>query len=198
MVDRVKSHSLSRDVETDENTGIQYVHYGDIHTKVADKITSSSKLPFIKKGTYEYLKQGDVIIADASEDYKGIATPSVILEKGDSELVAGLHTIALRPFDMDSTYLYYLLNSESFKKHGYRVGTGMKVFGITFSNVLNYISYFPNIEEQRKIGAILLNIDDTIALQKIDYEIKNRITLSSIILFFGYILDKYLITLSLS
>ncbi|MFW7387187.1 restriction endonuclease subunit S, partial [Vagococcus fluvialis] len=53
-------------------------------------------------------------------------------------------------------------------------------------------------DEQQKIGTFFKSLDNTIALQKIDYEIKNRITLSSIILFFGYILDKYLITLSLS
>ncbi|MFW7384277.1 restriction endonuclease subunit S [Vagococcus fluvialis] len=66
------------------------------------------------------------------------------------------------------------------------------------SDIENINIIIPNKEEQEKIGTFFKNLDDTIALQKIDYEIKNRITLSSIILFFGYILDKYLITLSLS
>ena len=45
MVDRLKSYPLSRDVETSDYTGYKYIHYGDIHTKVADKIDKSSNLP---------------------------------------------------------------------------------------------------------------------------------------------------------
>ncbi|MBB5177453.1 type I restriction enzyme S subunit [Melissococcus plutonius] len=166
MVERVKSYSLSRDVETLEDTDIKYVHYGDIHTKVADRVTKLSNLPFIKYDDYEFIQKGDVIVADASEDYKGIATPSVIIEDVGYKLVAGLHTIALRPFDMDSVFLYYLMNSNSFRKHGYRVGTGMKVFGISYSNILNFETYFPQIDEQKKIGWMLLKIDDSIALHQ--------------------------------
>ena len=66
------------------------------------------------------------------------------------------------------------------------------------SDIENINIIIPNKEEQEKIGTFFKNLDDTIALQKIDYEIKNRITLSSIILSLYYILDKYLITLSLS
>ena len=57
IVDRVKSYSLSRDVETTEYTGYKYIHYGDIHTKVADIIDEFSDLPNIKAGNYELLKK---------------------------------------------------------------------------------------------------------------------------------------------
>ncbi|RJG21657.1 restriction endonuclease subunit S [Paenibacillus thiaminolyticus] len=166
IFDRVKSYALSRNVETSENTGIKYVHYGDIHTKVADKVSNTSKIPSIKQGKYEFLNKGDLILADASEDYQGIATPAVIVEDTEFNVVAGLHTIALRPKNMNPLFLYYLIQSPIFRKYGYKVGSGMKVFGISVSNVLNFETFFPSIEEQIKIGNFLRSVDDTIALHQ--------------------------------
>lgn len=166
LVSRVKSYSLSRDVETLEHSEYRYVHYGDIHTKLADVIDESSLLPSIKPGNYELLDKYDLILADASEDYQGIATPAVVTISPSYKLVAGLHTIALRPISVDSIYLYYIFNSRNFRKHGYRVGTGMKVFGISVSNVLNFEGRFPSIDEQHRVGKFLKKIDETIALHQ--------------------------------
>ncbi|MFZ7934797.1 restriction endonuclease subunit S [Bacillus thuringiensis] len=166
IVDRVKSYSLSRDVETSEYTGYKYIHYGDIHTKVADVIDESSNLPNIKAGNYELLEKGDLVLADASEDYQGIATPAVITIDIPYKLVSGLHTIALRPKQVDPLFLYYLINSPTFRKYGYKTGTGMKVFGISVTNLLKFEGMFPLLEEQTKIGNFLKQLDDTIALQQ--------------------------------
>lgn len=165
VVDHVKSYSLSRDVEKIEDTGMKYVHYGDIHTKVANIIVANSNLPNIELGDYITLEKGDLILADASEDYKGIAEPAILTIQPDYKLVAGLHTIALRPIDIDSFFLYYLFKSSAFKEYGYRIGTGMKVFGITANNVLNFEFMLPSIEEQRFIGNFLKSLDDKIDLQ---------------------------------
>lgn len=43
------------------------------------------------------MKSGDVIVADASEDYKGIADAAVIIDDLPYVIISGLHTIALRP-----------------------------------------------------------------------------------------------------
>ncbi|UOR14173.1 restriction endonuclease subunit S [Halobacillus amylolyticus] len=163
IVDRLKSYSLSRNVETSEYTGYKYVHYGDIHTKVADVIDESSNLPNIKAGNYELLEKGDLVLADASEDYQGIAAPAVITINTPYKLVSGLHTIALRPKQVDSLFLYYLIHSQTFRKYGYKTGTGMKVFGISVKNVLEFEGVFPLIEEQSKIGNFFKNLDDIIA-----------------------------------
>ncbi|AWG39568.1 MULTISPECIES: restriction endonuclease subunit S [Bacillus] len=166
IVDRVKSYSLSRDVETTEYTGYKYIHYGDIHTKVADIIDEFSDLPNIKAGNYELLKKGDLVLADASEDYQGIAAPAVITIDVPYKLVSGLHTIALRPKQIDSLFLYYLINSQTFRKYGYKAGTGMKVFGISATNLLRFESLFPTFEEQTKMGNFFKRLDDTIALHQ--------------------------------
>lgn len=168
IVDRLKSYSLSRDVETNEYTGYKYIHYGDIHTKVADVIDESSNLPNIRAGNYELLQKGDLVLTDASEDYQGIATPAVITIDMPYKLVSGLHTIALRPKSeqVDSLFLYYLINSPIFKKYGYKAGTGMKVFGISVTNLLKFESVFPLFEEQAEIGNFFKKLDDTISLHQ--------------------------------
>lgn len=166
IVDRVKSYSLSRDVETSEYTGYKYIHYGDIHTKVADIIDEFSNLPNIKAGNYELLEKGDLVLTDASEDYQGIATPAVITIDMPYKLVSGLHTIALRPKQVDSLFLYYLINSSTFRKYGYRIGTGMKVFGISVTNLLKFEGMFPLLEEQTKIGNFLKQLDEMIGLHQ--------------------------------
>lgn len=167
LVTKEKSYSLSRDVETEKETETRYIHYGDIHTGIADKITNKNQLPFIKEDSYEPLLKGDLILADASEDYQGIATPAIILETTKYRIVAGLHTIVLRPSDKcDSLYLYYLLKTKSFKRHGYRMGTGMKVFGITANNVLAFKTLLPSKKEQNKISQLLKIMDRLLALQQ--------------------------------
>lgn len=176
LVTKEKSYSLSRDVETEKETETRYIHYGDIHTGIADKITNKNQLPFIKEDSYEPLLKGDLILADASEDYQGIATPAIILETTKYRIVAGLHTIVLRPSDKcDSLYLYYLLKTKSFKRHGYRMGTGMKVFGITANNVLAFKTLLPSKKEQNKISQLLKIMDRLLTLQQRKLELLKKI-----------------------
>lgn len=176
LVTKEKSYSLSRDVETEKETETRYIHYGDIHTGIADKITNKNQLPFIKEDSYEPLLKGDLILADASEDYQGIATPAIILETTKYRIVAGLHTIVLRPSDKcDSLYLYYLLKTKSFKRHGYRMGTGMKVFGITANNVLAFKTLLPSKKEQNKISQLLKIMDRLLTLQQRKHDLLKKL-----------------------
>ena len=170
MVEKQKSYSLSRDVETVEVTGYRYIHYGDIHRKRADIIVSDEQLPSIRANEYATLNQGDLVLADASEDYTGIAEPCVITHKPKENIVAGLHTIAIRPVDSDSLYLYYLFHTDAFKKYGNHVGAGLKVFGITFNNLAKFETCFPEFSEQTAIGSLFHNLDKQIdnQNQKVD------------------------------
>jgi len=174
VADRMKSYSLSRDVETADDTGYKYIHYGDIHTKVADIIDENSELPNIKVGDYELLQKNDVVVADASEDYQGIATPAVVIYTPEFNLVSGLHTIALRPKKTVAIYLYYLLNTQIFKKYGYKVGTGMKVFGISSTNLMKFEARYPSLDEQEQIGNFLKQLDDTIILYQNELDILKK------------------------
>ena len=166
LVKRIRSYPFSRDVETKEKTGYQYVHYGDIHTKVADIIEENNSLPFIKAGNYEFLEKGDIIVADASEDYQGIAIPAIILHNPSTKIIAGLHTIAFRPIDSDPLYFYYLFHSRTFRKFGYTIGTGMKVFGISVTNLMKFNASLPSFQEQAQIGKLIKSLDAIITLHK--------------------------------
>jgi len=159
VVEKLKSYSLSRDVETENATGYRYIHYGDIHKQVADIITSDEQLPRIKSGDYIPLKQYDLVLADASEDYIGIAEPCVILHEPKEKIIAGLHTIAIRPIGTESLFLYHLFHSDGFRKFGGFMGTGLKVFGITFTNLSKYEMGLPSIEEQTAIGKFFHKLD---------------------------------------
>lgn len=165
---RKKSYSLSRNIETLNLTGYKYIHYGDIHRKVADIVTHNSELPNIEPGNYELLEKGDLVLADASEDYQGIAMPSLVAFEPEYKLVAGLHTIVLKPEKkkLNPLFLYYLIHSPLFRRYGYRIGTGMKVFGISVSNLLNFESLVPTLKEQDQISIFLLSLDNTIALHQ--------------------------------
>ena len=163
--DRVKSYSLSRDVETNQDTGLKYIHYGDIHLGKVSMIDDGNSIPYIKTDTKlsEFLQQGDLIFADASEDYKGIAEVAVVVDALSEKIVAGLHTIAVRPQSIfDSIFLYFMFKTQTFRKYGYKVGTGMKVFGISPSNLMKYEFYYPDKKEQQAIGSYFSNLDNLI------------------------------------
>ncbi|EPC96713.1 type I restriction and modification system, specificity subunit S, partial [Lacticaseibacillus paracasei subsp. paracasei CNCM I-4648] len=158
---KIKSYSLIRSVETLTNTGYKYIHYGDIHTGKVTLINSVGTLPNIPAGNYELLSKGDLILADASEDYKGIADAAIILDTDDQRVVAGLHTIALRPQNTDPVFLYYLFQTEKFKTFARKMGTGLKVFGISYSNLVRFKFASPSkLREQQRIGNLLLTIEN--------------------------------------
>ncbi|HJD08736.1 MAG TPA: restriction endonuclease subunit S [Candidatus Ligilactobacillus faecavium] len=166
---KLKSYSLTRSVESRTKTQIKYVHYGDIHTGIAQNITINNKLPWIKldqSKEIEKLKRGDIIVADASEDYKGIADAALIEESLPYNIIAGLHTIAFRPNNqlMDSKFIFYSLQNINFKRYGYKIGTGLKVFGISANNFFNFNLKFPNILEQNKISTIINKLKNLLAL----------------------------------
>ena len=163
--DRIKSYSLSRDVETSQDTGLKYIHYGDIHLGRISLIDDGNSISYIKSDTKinEFLQQGDLIFADASEDYKGIAEVAVVATDLSEKIVAGLHTIAVRPYSIfDSIFLYYMFKTQTFRKYGYKVGTGMKVFGISPSNLMKYEFFYPDKKEQQAIGSYFSNLDNLI------------------------------------
>lgn len=162
IADQGKSHSLTRSIETTSNTKCRYVHYGDIHTSDRNIITSDNQLPRIEPGSYSLLRKGDIVIADASEDYDDIGKPSVINYTPMEKIVAGLHTIVLKPDRriINPLYLYYVLTSQTYKDFLKIKATGTKVIGISYSQLKEFEFYIPSLDEQTEISKSLLKIDN--------------------------------------
>ncbi len=165
---RIRSYSISHGFEVAEDTGTKYIHYGDIHTGKVKNINNINVLPNIEDNNYKPLKYGDVIVADASEDYKGIADACIVNTISNSyKIVAGLHTIAFRPKSkLCSKFLYFYLSTDIFKHFGYKTGTGLKVFGISYKELAKLKLKEPSATEQKKIVKLLFLIEKAIHLQQ--------------------------------
>ncbi|MEJ0056769.1 MAG: hypothetical protein WDN75_14595 [Bacteroidota bacterium] len=79
---------------------IGYIHYGDIHTKWNDFLdVETSSFPHISNDQlngYSLVKEGDIVMADASEDYAGIGKSVEVQKIGNAKIISGLHTFLLR------------------------------------------------------------------------------------------------------
>ena len=149
-----------------DNTGvIAYIHYGDIHTRFHHFIDfSRDNLPCLsacKRVTAARLRDGDLIVADASEDEDGVGKSVEIRNLGETEAVSGLHTLLLRPKDqrVHDGYRGYLLEKAPAKIQLRRLATGLKVFGISKRALRNIRVPLPSSAEQRAIAEALSDVD---------------------------------------
>ena len=75
------------------------LHYGLIHSLVDNNYDISKGVKYFvtkKQSKYEYIKDGDVVMVDASEDLSGINKSIEISGVQDKLYIAGLHTFLLR------------------------------------------------------------------------------------------------------
>ncbi|WP_338132456.1 restriction endonuclease subunit S [Lentilactobacillus hilgardii] len=91
------------------------------------------------------------------------------------KVVSGLHTIAIRLKCGDPVYYLYLFLSPGFRHYVYKVGTGLKVFGINYDKVQKYFLAVPDEKEQKYIGKILFLTDQLIAANQSKLEQLKRL-----------------------
>ena len=169
LVEIRKSYSYSRNEESEYGM-VSHIHYGDIHSKFNNIIDNNSKLPFLKLIEIKdlvLLEKGDIILADASEDYNGLGTTIVNLSDR-KDIIGGLHTFVLRP-DKEKLYSLYFLNYSKtliYKKYMQKIGTGASVFGISKANLEKLALLKPSLEEQQKIGDFFMLLDKRIEQQE--------------------------------
>jgi type I restriction enzyme S subunit len=143
---------------------VHYIHYGDLHTLYKHFIDfTQAKLPFVPQSKIlnpALLKEGDLIIADASEDTENIGLAVEIRNLGTKKAIAGLHTFLLR--DEQNTfangYKGYLLSTYAVRQQLTQVATGVSVYGLSKDNLSNIEIYFP--EDKREQDAIAKLIND--------------------------------------
>lgn len=167
--------SYSRDRLTNKAQTLEYIHYGDIHTDCIDELIGwDSPLPYlvdellVKHINKYLLGHGDIILVDASEDYDGVAKSVEISNIGTKKIVAGLHTIPLRPRRelLAPGFARYLFKHTTVSKTLKAIAQGTKVFSISFSLIQKVKLFLPPIEEQRKIVEVLETWDKAIQLTR--------------------------------
>lgn len=146
-----------------------YIHYGDIHTKWSNllDIKKAKKLPTISEDmlkAYSLVKSGDIIMADASEDYLGVGKSIEIVNDDGQKIVAGLHTFLLRQKSnlFSPKFLGYFIHSKYIKAQIDTLATGLKVYSISKSALKQVYILYPDADEQTRIADILYDIDNEI------------------------------------
>jgi len=169
--DWVRTNSLSREKLTTEVGKVQNIHYGDIHIKFAQQFELSKEVvPYVVISEEDkllqqadYCQKGDLIIADASEDYADIGKAIEIIDVAPQSLVAGLHTYIARPkTKFSSGYLGYLFQDETTRKQIKKLAQGVSVLSISKTNLATILLPIPDEKEQQKIAQFLQSIDKKI------------------------------------
>ena len=112
-----------------------------------------------------FVEDGDIVMADASEDYNGIGKSMEIRGVGNRKVVAGLHTFLLRG---DSRFLAngfkgYIQFMPAVRTALVQLATGISVYGVSKNNVRGIEIALPKLGEQVSIATVLSAMDTEIA-----------------------------------
>jgi type I restriction enzyme S subunit len=166
------TNSLSREKLNYEEGNVYNIHYGDIHTKFKSHFyLGNENVPYINEDVdlskikeELYCKTGDVIIADASEDYADIGKSIELIDIDNVKLLAGLHTLLARPISEKTSvgFTSYLLKSWTLRKQIMTIAQGSKVLSLSTGRVSDLELNIPTLPEQQKIASFLSAVDEKI------------------------------------
>lgn len=170
------TNSFSRDNLNYEDGEILNIHYGDIHTKFKTHFDiEKEEVPFINQDVNisrindeNYVQNGDLVIADASEDYADIGKTIEVTNTGNKKILAGLHTFLARKTDstLADGFFGHLLTNYNVRLELMRIAQGTKVLGLSKGRVNKVPLFIPEPDEQQKIATFLTAIDKRISLLK--------------------------------
>lgn len=176
VFDFIPTYAVSREKLTKQKTKskIQNIHYGDIHAKFNNEILDLSvdeELPFIKDevinvNTFSFVRDGDLIIADVSEDYEGLGESVELKNVGKKKIVGGLHTFVARSKNGKTAagFRCYIFRNHIVKLNLKKIATGSNVYGVSKTNLSSLKIILPSQKEQKKIAKILSDNDKAIEL----------------------------------
>ena len=166
------TNSFSRDKLNYDFGEVKNIHYGDIHTKFKRLFDMSIEtVPFINDDVDisgidndNYCQVGDLIVADASEDYDDIGKTIEIVNLDLKKTLAGLHTFLARPMgnSISIGFMGNLLKSWKVRKQVMTVAQGSKVLGLSKTNLSKIKISLPTKPEQTKIASFLTAVDNKI------------------------------------
>ncbi len=188
------TNSYSRDDLNYISGEVKNIHYGDIHTKFKTLFNiRKENVPFINKEILlskisidNYCQVGDLVIADASEDYDDIGKSIEIINLDNQKVLAGLHTFLARP-QPNKTFLGfsgYLMQSRRVRLQIMKIAQGTKVFGLSTTRLSKVKLSIPQLNEQQKIAEFLCGVDEWIENlkeQKENLELYKKVLLQKVL-----------------
>lgn len=158
----LKNGSNSRSDLSSEGE-VSYVHYGDIHACASPRMSAITlpKIAASKVSSLPRVRNGDLIFADASEDYAGVGKSVEMVDCDDREVVAGLHTILARGNDdlLADGFKGYLQMLPDVKAALIRIANGISVYGISKTGIRPIQIFLPGKDEQSAIASVLIDMD---------------------------------------
>lgn len=166
----IPTNSFSRDALNYSHGSVYNIHYGDIHTKFRSHFNvCRESVPFINQNILNNkqitaCKEGDLIIADASENETDIGKAIEICFLNDLKVVSGLHTIHFRPLEnrFRIGFLGFVFQSLVVHEQILKEAQGTKVLGISTSRIKEVAMSVPPLTEQNRITTILSDMDNEI------------------------------------
>ena len=171
----MSTNTLSRAKLSQMGT-VRNVHYGDVLIKYGSVLdVANAAMPFIADDQFKCdrknrLSDGDIIMADTAED-ETAGKVTEIRGVGVELIVAGLHTLVLRPNEeYGYGFLGYCMNAPGYHESLLSVMQGSKVLSINKSALLGSAFLAPSFLEQQKIGAYFRSLDALIAARREEVE----------------------------
>jgi type I restriction enzyme, S subunit len=164
-------YSASRDQLSSE--GHCYLHYGDIHKSSKTFIDVRAEyqdipkldIPLKRVSASSLLEDGDVVFVDASEDDAGTSKHVVVMNKDKVPFISGLHTIVAKgkTNELAHEYRRYCFQTEAIQRQFLFYAVGIKVSGISKTNIAKLNLPVPPFFEQTAIAEVLSDMDAEIA-----------------------------------
>jgi len=144
------------------------IHYGLIHAipnSIYDVKKGIKYYVTKEQASYETIKNGDIVMVDASEDLEGVNKSIELFGIEDELFIAGLHTYLLRDSNsiLANRFRGAILNSSTIKSQFNKLAVGMKVFGVSKPQLRTVLIPVPNKAEQTAIATALSDMDNLIA-----------------------------------
>lgn len=171
----IKNAVFSR-AELEVDGEVRYLHYGDIHTSTDVYLDPASvAMPFLSEDRASgvaRLRDGDLVFVDATEDLAGVGKSVEVAGLADGQLVAGLHTIAVR-FDkkvLADGFKAYLQFIPDFRRHLCSLAAGTKVLSTNRAHISSAQLALPAVEEQQAIAFVLQGMDEELKRLEVQRE----------------------------
>ena len=168
------TNSLSWDqLVENQDSSLKNLHYGLIHNGFETTCISGENqlFPYIKHSfiptKYALIQNGDLILADASEDRKDVGRPVEMLDIGNQKIVSGLHTIHARNKTdlIVNGFKGFYFQSSAMKQQIFKIANGSKIYGISSSAFSELKMFIPETQEQKKIVDLMIKIEERIQTQ---------------------------------